>query len=63
MAMAMAAKNLVLNDLVRSVRDVLASEREPGQRARWVGGVLRPLLGNPYLLTPEQREPDLHHFQ
>jgi 3-mercaptopropionate dioxygenase len=51
------ARNLVLNDLVRSVRDVLALEREPGQMARWVGGALRPVLGNPYLLEPEQREP------
>jgi len=50
--------NLVLNELVRSVRDVLALEREPGQMARWVGGALRPFLGNPYLLAPEQREPD-----
>lgn len=32
MASATAAKNLVLNDLVRSVRDVLALEREPDPR-------------------------------
>ena len=63
MALATASKNLVLNDLVRSVRDVLASEREPGQMARWVGGALRPLLGNPWLLTPEQREPDPNHYR
>jgi 3-mercaptopropionate dioxygenase len=53
-----AAQNLVLNELVRSVRDVLALEREPGQMVRWVGGALRPFLGNPHLLAPEQREPD-----
>ncbi len=53
-----ASQNLVLNELVRSVRDVLALEREPGQMARWVGGALRPFLGNPYLLAPQQREPD-----
>jgi predicted metal-dependent enzyme (double-stranded beta helix superfamily) len=63
MSLATAAKNLVLTDLVRSVRDVLASEREPGQMARWVGGALRPLLGNPWLLTPEQREPDPNHYR
>jgi predicted metal-dependent enzyme (double-stranded beta helix superfamily) len=58
MVMATASKNLVLGDLVRSVGDVLALEREPGQMVRWVGGALRPFLGNPYLLTPEQRQPD-----
>ena len=58
MGTATASKNLVLGDLVRSVSDVLALEREPGQMARWVGGALRPFLGNPYLLTPEQRQPD-----
>jgi predicted metal-dependent enzyme (double-stranded beta helix superfamily) len=58
MATATASKNLVLGDLVRSVGDVLALEREPGQMVRWVGGALRPFLGNPYLLTPEQRQPD-----
>jgi predicted metal-dependent enzyme (double-stranded beta helix superfamily) len=58
MGTATASENLVLGDLVRSVRDVLALEREPGQMARWVGGALRPFLGNPHLLTPEQREPD-----
>ena len=58
MATATASKNLVLGDLVRSVSDVLALEREPGQMVRWVGGALRPFLGNPYLLTPEQRQPD-----
>jgi predicted metal-dependent enzyme (double-stranded beta helix superfamily) len=63
MALATVSKNLVLNDLVRSVRDVLALEREPGQMARWVGGVLRPLLGSTGLLTPEQREPDPNHYR
>jgi len=63
MTTATAEKNLVLNDLVRSVRDVLSLEREPGQMARWVGGALRTLLGNPDLLTPEQREPDPHHYR
>ncbi len=63
MASATDTKNLVLNDLVRSVRDVLAAEREPGQMARWVAGALRPLLGNPYLLAPEQSEPDPHHYR
>lgn len=58
MGTATASKNLVLGDLVRSVGDVLALEREPGQMVRWVGGALRPFLGNPYLLTPEQRQPD-----
>ena len=58
MATVTASKNLVLGDLVRSVGDVLALEREPGQMVRWVGGALRPFLGNPYLLTPEQRQPD-----
>jgi predicted metal-dependent enzyme (double-stranded beta helix superfamily) len=58
MATAAASRNLVLGDLVRSVSDVLALEREPGQMVRWVGGALRPFLGNPYLLTPEQRQPD-----
>ena len=58
MGTATASKNLVLGDLVRSVSDVLALEREPGQMVRWVGGALRPFLGNPYLLTPEQRQPD-----
>jgi predicted metal-dependent enzyme (double-stranded beta helix superfamily) len=58
MATATASRNLVLGDLVRSVGDVLALEREPGQMVRWVGGALRPFLGNPELLTPEQREPD-----
>ena len=57
------AKNLVLNELVRSVRDVLALEREPGQMARWVGGALRPFLGNPHLLAPEQREPDTTRYR
>lgn len=63
MASATAAKNLVLNDLVRSVRDILALEREPGQMVRWVGGALRTLLGNPDLLTPEQRQPDPDHYR
>src|SRR3954466_1547548 len=63
MASATVAKNLVLDDLVRSVRDVLALEREPGQMARWVGGALRTLLGNPYLLTPARREPAPHHYR
>lgn len=63
MALAKASKNLVLNDLVRSVRDVLALEREPGQMARWVGGALRTLLDNSDLLTPEQREPDPDHYR
>lgn len=58
MGTATASKTLVLNDLVRSVRDVLALEREPGQLARWVGAALRPYLGNPDLLAPEQCEPD-----
>ena len=61
MGTATASRNLVLGDLVQSVRNVLALEREPGQRGqmvRWVGGALRPFLGNPYLLTPEQRQPD-----
>jgi predicted metal-dependent enzyme (double-stranded beta helix superfamily) len=56
-------ENLVLNDLVRSVRDVLALEREPGQMVRWVAGALRPFLGNPHLLTPEQREPDPSRYR
>jgi predicted metal-dependent enzyme (double-stranded beta helix superfamily) len=63
MALATVSKNLVLNDLVRSVRDVLALEREPGQMARWAGGALRPLLGSAGLLTPEQREPDPNHYR
>ncbi|HEX4498901.1 MAG TPA: cysteine dioxygenase family protein [Thermoanaerobaculia bacterium] len=58
MATTASNNNLVLNELVRSVRDVLALEREPGQMVRWVGGALRPFLGNPHLLSPEQREPD-----
>lgn len=56
-------RNLVLSDLVRSVRDVLALEREPGQMARWVAGAVRPFLGNPYLLEPEQREPDPSRYR
>jgi predicted metal-dependent enzyme (double-stranded beta helix superfamily) len=55
--------NLVLNDLVRSVRGVLSAEREPGQMVRWIGGALRPLLGHPHLLAPEQREPDPERYR
>jgi predicted metal-dependent enzyme (double-stranded beta helix superfamily) len=58
-----ASRDLVLNDLVRSVREILSLEREPGQMVRWVGGALRQCLGNPYLLTPEQREPDPNRYR
>src|SRR5262249_47647979 len=63
MASATVEKNLVLNDLVRSVRDVLALEREPGQLAGGGGGASRTLLGTPYRLTPEQGEPDPDHYR
>jgi predicted metal-dependent enzyme (double-stranded beta helix superfamily) len=48
----------VLNELIHSVRSVLASERDTGKVARWTAAALRPFLGNPGLLTPEQQEPD-----
>jgi predicted metal-dependent enzyme (double-stranded beta helix superfamily) len=52
------SNNPTLNELVQSVRSVLASERDTGKVARWTAAALRPYLSNPKLLTPEQREPD-----
>lgn len=58
-----AAGNHVLNDLVRSVKSVLALEPEPERWAPSVAGILRPFLGNPRLLTPEQRQPDSERYR
>jgi predicted metal-dependent enzyme (double-stranded beta helix superfamily) len=46
----------VLNDLVRAVNDILSQEGESAQRTRWIAGALRKALGDPDLLTPEQRQ-------
>jgi len=51
-------RNLVLNDLVRSVYGVLDSERDPERVSSTIARVLRPCLGNPRLLDPAQCEPD-----
>ena len=57
------ANSSVLNELIHSVRSVLASERDTGKVARWTAAALRPFLGNPGLLTPEQQEPDPDRYR
>ena len=58
-----ASGNHVLNHLIRSVRSVLAVEPEPAQWAHTVARILRPFLGDPRLLTPEQRQPDPERYR
>jgi predicted metal-dependent enzyme (double-stranded beta helix superfamily) len=58
-----ASGNHVLNDLVRSVRSVLAVEPEPEKWAPSLARILRPFLGNPRLLTPEQRQPNPERYR
>jgi predicted metal-dependent enzyme (double-stranded beta helix superfamily) len=45
-----------LKDLVRAVNDILSQEGDSAQRTRWIAGALRKALGDPDLLTPEQRQ-------
>ena len=58
-----APGNHVLSDLVRSVKSVLALESEPEKWAPSVARILRPFLGNPRLLTWEQRQPDSERYR
>ena len=61
--METTSENPILNKLVRSVRSVLASERDTAKVARWTAAALRPFLGHPGLLTPEQRQPDPSRYR
>ena len=45
------------------MRSILASERDPERRTPSIARVLQPLLGDPRLLTPEQRQPDPERYR
>ena len=55
--------NSVLNDLVSSVKSVLATEHSPARRTPSVARALLPFLGDPRLLMPEQRQPDAERYR
>jgi predicted metal-dependent enzyme (double-stranded beta helix superfamily) len=58
-----SGNSTTLNDLVKSVKSVLAMESEPEQWAPSVARILRPFLGDPRLLTLEQRQPDPERYR
>jgi 3-mercaptopropionate dioxygenase len=58
-----ACGNPILNDLVRSVRSVLALEKDPEDLPGAVAQALRPFLRHPGLLTPAQRETDPERYR
>ena len=55
--------NSLLNDLVSSVKSVLATEHSSARRTPSVARALLPFLGDPRLLTPEQRQPDAERYR
>ena len=58
-----SGNSTTLNDLVKSVKSVLAMESEPERWAPSVARILRPFLGDPRLLTLEQRQPDPERYR
>jgi predicted metal-dependent enzyme (double-stranded beta helix superfamily) len=58
-----ASGNSTLNDLVKSVKSVLAEESDPEQRTPSVARVLQPFLRDSRLLTLEQRQPDPERYR
>ncbi|MBA2431889.1 MAG: cysteine dioxygenase, partial [Chthoniobacterales bacterium] len=51
-----------LEQLIRSVRDVVQSGLHPAETGAAVAELLRPWLGAPEFLTPEQMEPTLDGY-
>jgi 3-mercaptopropionate dioxygenase len=63
MTTALKSAAPALEELVRSIRSIVTSEPESGKVSRWIASALRPFLGRPDLLTPEQREPDPERYR
>lgn len=49
--------------LVAGIRAAIASEPDDARRASGVAAVLGPMLGDPALVAPQQREPDPTHYR